>query len=240
MQRRTIKHRDPVEGCIARYVVTHRSHECACLPSKTIKHKSFECYPCGGFTVCHRPLDQWRVVCDPNGAIPKTSRERLRDDIKYFFRNKNKFCKLNSVWAGVSAGHVVSIRGYKWAKGDSVAVVTDYKIRNFKRVYERYKKEDSTRVYRVKKKVKSIKYITVEFGKRTKKGKLKIYRRRMNFRETKEAMLQALILRNKLLDLVRMYPEEKHNLPLLRKKYGYQKVKFKMLSNVPPDLLNYP
>ncbi|GIV43113.1 MAG: hypothetical protein KatS3mg035_0236 [Bacteroidia bacterium] len=222
-----VKHKQLDFACGERpFRVKHKQLDFACgeRPFR-VKHKQLDnvCYK--SLKICHRPLDKYRVPCDPNIVQPKSNLERVGDDLKYFFTNKKRFCKLNSIYSGVSAGQIIETQ--KYGKG----VVTDYIVRNRLIQYVRYVNGDSTKIKVKYRKSPSIKHLVVLVPRDEKKlrksnGDPNLKKVKLSQRETKEIMMKHLIERRNFVWLIRMYPEEEQNLPELYAKYGgYKEIK---------------
>jgi len=120
-------------------------------------------------------------------------------------------------YAGFGAGQVVQTENYE------LAVVEDFIIRKREQQFVRWD-ADSTR-YRIDKvKTPVVERIVVRVPRRGRwrglDGRLLSKKVKLSKQETKTLMLQALVQRNKLHWLVRMYPEEQPNLPVLVAKYA--------------------
>jgi len=222
-----VKHKQLDFACGEKpFRVKHKQLDFACGEKPfRVKHKQldFACYK--SLKICHRPIDQYKVPCDPNIVQPKSNLERVGDDLRYFFTNKKRFCKLNSIYSGVSAGQIIETQ--KYGKG----VVTDYVIKNRLIQYVRYVNGDSTKIKVKYRKSPSIKHLVVLVPKDEKKlrksnGDPNLKKVKLSQRETKDIMMKHLVEKRNFVWLIRMYPEEEQNLPELYAKYGgYKEIK---------------
>jgi len=237
-----IPHKNLDNACYPKLVIPHKQLDFACGEKPyRIKHKQLD-FACGekpfrikhkqldnvcykSLQICHRPLDKYKVPCDPNIVQPKSNLERVGDDLKYFFTNKKRFCKLNSLYSGVSAGQIIETQ--KYGKG----VVTDYVIKNRLIQYVRYINGDSTKIKVRYRKSPSIKHLIVlvprnEKHLRKPNGDPNLKKVKLSQKETKEIMMKHLVEKRNFVWLIRMYPEEEQNLPELYAKYGgYKEIK---------------
>jgi hypothetical protein len=143
--------------------------------------------------------------------------ERVGKDIKNFFTNHRRQCKLMNTYSGVGIGALVESERFGQVQ------VVDFVLRN--RIYYRYRWDvDSTDVHRDKVKIKSVHRFVVNTPRhgrwRTVDGRPNVRRRRLSYEETKQIMLAHLIQRDQIAWLVRMYPEERENIEALRLQYA--------------------
>ncbi len=232
---------NPQNFCYPKLVVPHRNLDNVCYPKLVIPHKQLD-FACGersfrvkhkqldnvcykSLKICHRPLGKYKVPCDPNIVQPKTNLERVGADLKYIFTNKKRFCKLNSIYSGVSAGQIVETEKY------GKSIVTDYIVKNRLIQYVRYVNGDSTKIKVKYRKSPSIKHLVVLVPRDEKKlrksnGDPNLKKVKLSQKETKEIMMKHLVEKKNFVWLIRMYPEEEQNLPELYAKYGgYKEIK---------------
>jgi hypothetical protein len=103
--------------------------------------------------------------------------------------------------------------------------VVDYKIGRYATTFIRYNQKDSTKAKIERRYVPGIRRIYVMVLKdydnpRLWTGKGNMKRVQLSELETKTIMVENLVKRNRLYWLVRMYPEERQNLPTLLEKYA--------------------
>lgn len=205
-----IKHENLSTVCYKpEYRVRHQDLNAKCLPTWTIRHKDFEKYTCWELHVQHVPLSKYRVLCDPNIREHPSTMERIGVEVKDIFTRKRLFCKLENRYSGVSQGCVIETSA-------GVAVVKDYIV-----------KKDT--YYPLN--------LIVEIAKdphHTNDGEPQVKKLRLSRTETKEIMIRELIKRGKFIWLVRMYPEERKNLPALKELYLNPNGPV----NPPPDIIN--
>jgi len=232
----------PNNICQPRLIIRHRNYDLACMPQykplrrrqldlacterhHIIRHKVVDrlCYETN--KVCHIPMKDYRVPCDPNFQAPTSNMERVGKELKYFFTNKKKYCKINSVYSGVSAGQVVETEEY------GIAVVTDFILKDRILKYPQvvYGKRNKKVKEKVReKKIKGVRNLVVLVPKDPKKmrkrnGQANLKKVVLSQDETKQIMIQHLMKKDNMLWIVRMYPEEEQNIPVLRVKYGLDK-----------------
>ncbi len=223
-----VKHKQLDLACGAKpFRVKHKQLDLACGAKPfRVKHKQLDnvCFS-RGIEICHRPIDKYKVPCDPNIVQPKTNLERVGADLKYFFTNKKRFCKLNSIYSGVSAGQIIETQKY------GKSIVTDYIVKNRLIQYVRYVNGDSTKIKIKYRKSPSIKHLVVlvpkdEKNLRKRNGEPNLKKVKLSQKETKEIMMRHLVEKRNFVWLIRMYPEEEKNLPELYAKYGgYKEIK---------------
>jgi hypothetical protein len=176
-----------------------------------------EQYTCHKPVMKHTPLHKYKVICPAQNDEPREM-DHIANDIKHFFTYKRKHCKINSNYSGLGVGQIVETREL------GPVVVADFVVRNKVVSYDRWRPEDSTDVYRVKKKIRSVRNIIVYTSRNgewyNRRGDLDLKKVKLSRKESKQLMIKHLVQRNKLDWLVRMYPEEIENLEALKARYG--------------------
>ncbi len=203
--------------------VVHKDFEkFPCYPQYEVKHKNFEKFTCYQYEICHTPLKNYKVYCDPNKVPETTDLERFADKVKYLATNHRKFCKLNNLYSSVSAGMIVRTEKY----GD--VMVVDYKIKKFRKIYRTLKDpSDSTKYKKIRKKHKTIGNLVVlvlnpkKPYKRT--GNINFKEVKLSEAETKRILIENFVKRGRFDDLARVYPEERKNIELIKERYGYKR-----------------
>ena len=212
-----IRHRDLNTVCQPRLKIRHRDLNTVCYPKYRMCHKDFDRYTCTDLTICHTPLHKYKVMCDPNIRAPTSNMERVAKDIKRWFTNQRKYCKINAVYSGVGAGQLIMTEQY------GTAQVVDFVMGNRTQYFYRWG-QDSTTHYCMTRDVRVVKRLVVRIPKRgrwrTWDGRPRIKTIKLSEEETKRIMIRHLVMRNKLFQLLRMYPEERENLQALRLKYS--------------------
>lgn len=182
-------------SCNTKVRIKHKNFDkYTCTKGYQIKHKNFDKMSCINPQMKHTSLKKMKVPCDPN-LIPKTTNlEKIGKDVKYFFTNHKKFCKLEKRYAGLGAGTLI-----KTSQGDGVLV--DYKVR--KKIFHPIK----------------LKVAIPKGSGRDKNDNPKLKIVKIKKTETKEIMIKHLVMEEKFLWLIRIYPEEVKNQDILAKKY---------------------
>jgi hypothetical protein len=217
-QRPRIRHKDLNRVCYPDVKIRHKDLNTVCQARRRpIEHKDFEKYTCTKREICHVPLHEYKVMCDPKLQEPETDMERVASSVEEFFKNKRKHCKINAIPSGVSQGTFIETERY------GMAIVQDFVIK--KRTMKFYRwGPDSTKKRSVRKRIRTVSNLKVLVPKNqrwlTKNGKPNYKQITLDRRETKQVMLRNLVKRNKLNELVRMYPEERKNLEALKTRFG--------------------
>lgn len=217
-----IRHKDLSQVCYQPKIRYQRTdfNKFPCYPKLQIKHKDFNQFSCGMPQIAHRPFGSYKVACDPNILSPTTNMERIGKEVKYLFTNHRKHCKLQAIHSGVSVGSIVETK--VWKK----VVVADYIVRKKRLRFVRYTDGDSLNGHIVHKPIPSVRNIVVwvpkKGGMRKPNGIPNFKKVRLTVNETKEIMIQNLLIRDKVNWLVQMYPEERMNLEVLKKKYNWK------------------
>jgi hypothetical protein len=185
-----------------------------------IRHRQLDGTSCARLKIKHTPIHKYRVPCDPS-MRHTTQWEKLAMDVQHLMRNHKKYCKLNTVCSGVSAGQIVQTQDF------GTAVVADYIIGERIQRFVRYTSEDSTRKKVVVRKSKAVEQLVVLVQKRqdkgrNKRGEVAFKRVLLSYEESKAIMIDYLIKKDQLYWIIRMYPEEKKNLPELLSRSQYR------------------
>ncbi|MBX3102675.1 MAG: hypothetical protein KF690_09220 [Bacteroidetes bacterium] len=241
--RERVRHRNIDGTSCARLRIRHSNLDGMACNRARIRHRVLDGTTCARLKIHHTPVHKYRVPCDPS-MRHTTQWQKLAMDVEYLMRNHKKYCKLNNICSGVSAGQIVETQDY------GTAVVADYIIGERIQRFVRYTSEDSTRRKVVVRKTKAVEQIVVIVNKRQElkrnaRGEAKFKRVLLSQEESKAIMIDYLLKKDQLYWIIRMYPEEKKNLPelLARSKYRhYGGVTVPMgIPNIPyPRQLNNP
>jgi len=164
--------------------------------------------------------------------------QKVGKDFKDIFTFKKKHCKIANIYSGVSVGQILNTTKY------GKAIVKNYRIGNKVTIFYRYvdaKMEARKKVVRVSKAVKNIILMVpknsggdVETASADDMKKIVLSQS-----ETKQIMLQQLVIKRKYHWILRMYPEERANLRQIIARYSGQPVdpEFKIDENDNEEVL---
>ncbi|MFN7708604.1 MAG: hypothetical protein ACK5QE_08095 [Sphingobacteriia bacterium] len=210
-RRLRIQHRSLDGTACSRLRIRHQSLDGTACRQLRIRHRSLDGTTCGHLKIKHTPLHKYRVPCDPS-MKRTTNLERAAYQMQMLMRNHKKNCKLSNVVSSLSAGQMVKTEDY------GTVMIADYVIdKRIKRMV-RWADADSSKKRIVKLKRAAVRNLIVIVPvdpamRRNRQGEVTFKRVLLSEAETKDLMIEHFIQKGMTEQLIRMYPEERPNLP---------------------------
>ena len=145
--------------------------------------------------------------------------QKVGKDFKDLFTLKKKHCKIANIYCAVTVGQILPDTKY------GKAIVKNYKIGNKLTIFYRYidsKMEGRKKVVRVTKAVKNLVIMVPKdpMDSTSIASTSDLKKIVLSQKETKQIMLQQLVIKRKYHWILRMYPEERANLRQIIKRYS--------------------